>query len=213
MTPLAEVAYQKITEKIIEGKYLPGDMLSENELAKELGMSRTPIRSAISKFEEQGILVSYKNKGILVKDLSRRDMLDGLELMNALVTYIFETRSLENLVIDSNKLQHHLECQKEAKANNDYISYIKNSHLFTKTILKSANNSAMLQILNNYLDTSILIAAINYNLNPQQTHYSAIKVNESLYQVINAGEYEKVKPLLIEHYNSVRLRSFNERRI
>ncbi|WP_208592208.1 GntR family transcriptional regulator [Gracilibacillus suaedae] len=210
---LAELAYQKITEKIIEGKYLPGDMLSENELAKELGMSRTPIRSAIAKLEDQGIFVSYKNKGILVKELSRKEMLDGLELTYALITYIFETRSTEHLVIDLEKLQHHLNCQKEAKANNDYISYVQHSHSFTKVILEAANNSSMLQIFNHHDDSSLLIAAINYNLNPQQSHYSAIPLNENLLQVIKAGEFDKVKKILMEHYENVRLRSFNERRI
>ncbi|UOQ83347.1 GntR family transcriptional regulator [Gracilibacillus salinarum] len=213
MTSLSELAYEKIKQKIVEGAYLPGDMLSENQLAKELGMSRTPIRSAISKLEEQGIFTSFKNKGILVKELARKDMLEMLELIYAMVVYTFETRNPDDLYVDTEALQHHLQIQKQAKADNDYTLYVIHSQLFIQTLIEAANNSAMVQLIAKNHETSYLVGVINYNLNPQQSHYSAVKVNEQLYEAVIHQQFDKIKSILINHHASVRLRSFNERRI
>src|SRR6516225_1215606 len=81
---LIDIAYTKIRQKIILGDFMLGTLLSENELANELNMSRTPIRTAISHLESEGFVVSLKNRGILVKEISVKEILDMIEVM---ITY------------------------------------------------------------------------------------------------------------------------------
>ena len=78
---LIDTAYTKIRQKIIHGDFMPGTLLSENELANELNMSRTPIRTAISHLESEGFVVSFKNRGTLVKEISFKEILDMIEVM------------------------------------------------------------------------------------------------------------------------------------
>ncbi len=58
---LEKKAYQELRKQIINAVYQPGTLLSENELADTLGMSRTPIRAAISLLETEGFLESVRD--------------------------------------------------------------------------------------------------------------------------------------------------------
>ncbi len=58
---LKQKAYNFILEKIINCDYSPNTMLNEEQLKLETGMSRTPIRDALSRLEQDG-LVSIKSK-------------------------------------------------------------------------------------------------------------------------------------------------------
>jgi DNA-binding GntR family transcriptional regulator len=53
---LRQRAYRRIRDKFLSGELVAGMTLSENQLAKELGMSRTPVREAIRQMEMEGLL-------------------------------------------------------------------------------------------------------------------------------------------------------------
>jgi DNA-binding GntR family transcriptional regulator len=55
------IAFQEIRELIVHGRLSPGTWLVEGDLAKKLGMSRTPIRSAIQWLQREGYVVEHKN--------------------------------------------------------------------------------------------------------------------------------------------------------
>ena len=77
---LAEVAYEKIKEAICEGKIVSGDILSENQLAHDLGMSRTPIREALRALASEDWLEIKNGVGAYVKPLSSKDIHDLYEV-------------------------------------------------------------------------------------------------------------------------------------
>lgn len=77
---LKEIAYDFIKEKIINCEYMPGDFLDEKLIVSEIGASRTPIREAINKLEQENLLTILPKKGILVTQLSYKDILDIYEL-------------------------------------------------------------------------------------------------------------------------------------
>lgn len=67
---LKEKAYQIIKEKIVSCEYPPNTFLNENILQKEIGVSRTPIRDAIGRLEQENLVKIIPKKGIVVSDLS-----------------------------------------------------------------------------------------------------------------------------------------------
>ena len=77
---LAEVAYEKIKEAICEGRIASGDLLSENQLAQDLGMSRTPIREALRALASEDWLEIKNGVGAYVKPLSAKDIHDLYEV-------------------------------------------------------------------------------------------------------------------------------------
>ena len=67
-------AYTAIREKIINCEYAPGTMLNESILTDELGFSRTPIRSALTRIEQEGFIEILPKRGIFVKNVSLNDV-------------------------------------------------------------------------------------------------------------------------------------------
>jgi DNA-binding GntR family transcriptional regulator len=72
-------AYEVAKERLLDGTWAPGALLSENELAKELGISRTPVREAFLQLEAEDFLDLYPRRGALVKPLSPSEADDVLE--------------------------------------------------------------------------------------------------------------------------------------
>ena len=76
MITLKEKAYNIIKENIITCKYAPGELLNETHLMEEVGASRTPIREALSKLEQEKLVKIFSKKGIMVSELSIKEIGD-----------------------------------------------------------------------------------------------------------------------------------------
>ncbi|MGI5888266.1 MAG: GntR family transcriptional regulator [Oscillospiraceae bacterium] len=72
---LKEVAYNELKERLIKCKYTPGSILNETQIGEEFGLSRTPVREAISRLEMEGYLKVLPKKGILVTEISLDDVI------------------------------------------------------------------------------------------------------------------------------------------
>jgi len=58
---------------IFEGTLQPGDRIVESRLARELGISQTPVREALRELEQMGLVVSYPNRGSSVRKVAPKD--------------------------------------------------------------------------------------------------------------------------------------------
>ena len=76
---LAEQVFERLETDILSGKYAPGEVLTELKLVGDLGVSRTPIREALHRLEQEHI-VEISQRGILVRGVSQRDLEDILEI-------------------------------------------------------------------------------------------------------------------------------------
>lgn len=75
----AERAYEHVKERLLDGRFPGGTLLSENELAQRLGVSRTPIRHAFLQLEAERLLELYPRRGALVVPISPSEAEDVLE--------------------------------------------------------------------------------------------------------------------------------------
>lgn len=64
--PAAETAYRHVKDALVAGRLAPGEMLSEGDVAAELGMSRTPVREAFLRLSAEGWLRLFPRRGALV---------------------------------------------------------------------------------------------------------------------------------------------------
>ncbi|MCI8422140.1 MAG: GntR family transcriptional regulator [Lawsonibacter sp.] len=67
-------AYHTIKQKIVTCEYAPRTLLNEELLREELHVSRTPIRDALSRLEQEGMITILPKKGIMISDLSIQDI-------------------------------------------------------------------------------------------------------------------------------------------
>ena len=73
---LEEMVYSRLEEEILSGELASGCALGEIALAKRLGVSRTPIRSAIHRLAEEGLVEVVPNKGATVIGINTADLVD-----------------------------------------------------------------------------------------------------------------------------------------
>lgn len=88
---LSDIAYNKIKDALCEGRIIPGDILSESQLAADMGMSRTPVREALRALASEGWLEIKNGVGTLVKSISSKDIEDLYEIRCLLETYAART--------------------------------------------------------------------------------------------------------------------------
>lgn len=74
----------RLREMIVGGELKPGTRIAELTLVERLGASRTPIRMALVRLQEEGLLAPLPNGGFTVKDFSEADIHDAIELRGTL---------------------------------------------------------------------------------------------------------------------------------
>ena len=72
---LAEQVFDRLEREILTGKYQRGECLTEMKLVSDLGVSRTPVREALHRLEQEH-LVDISPKGILVLGVTQQDLED-----------------------------------------------------------------------------------------------------------------------------------------
>jgi len=68
------MAFSAIRQAILSGNLKPGDRLLEAEIARQMGISRAPVREAIRQLASEGLVVSYAHRGTFVAELSPDDL-------------------------------------------------------------------------------------------------------------------------------------------
>lgn len=81
---LSEIAYNYISKKLISSEWGPGTKISEPTLAAECGISRTPVRQAIQKMVQEGLLYQIPASGTYVAKMNRRQLIDVYDIRVAI---------------------------------------------------------------------------------------------------------------------------------
>jgi DNA-binding GntR family transcriptional regulator len=75
--PLKEEIYDALHRQIIAGKYAPGDWLRQEDIAGQMGVSMTPVREALDLLVAKGIAERVPYRGVRVRDLSAKDVVEA----------------------------------------------------------------------------------------------------------------------------------------
>ncbi len=144
---LADQVFEHLETDILSGKYQRGDVLTENRLCEILGVSRTPIREALRRLQQEHLIVET-GKGSLVLGISEEDLRD-IYIIREQLEGLAAKMAAETADEDSvNELKSALELQEFylAKQNSDQIRLMDNrfheilykisgSHVFYNTLL------------------------------------------------------------------------------
>jgi DNA-binding GntR family transcriptional regulator len=79
-----EAAYGAIKARILDGEYAPGSQVLEQEIAAALGLSRTPVREALVRLQQEGLLEIVPRHGVRISVLSPADMREIYEVLVSL---------------------------------------------------------------------------------------------------------------------------------
>ena len=83
-SPLRDQIYQLVRTLIIIGQLRPGQSVNEVEIAEQLGVSRTPVREAVKRLSDEGLINVYAQTGTFVAKISRAALEEAYVIRNAL---------------------------------------------------------------------------------------------------------------------------------
>jgi DNA-binding GntR family transcriptional regulator len=81
---LRDQAYRVLRDAIVSGELAPGSVIRDIELAERVGLSRTPVREALARLDDDGLVESKPHSWTRVTPLVRRDVLDALVVVRAM---------------------------------------------------------------------------------------------------------------------------------
>ena len=153
---MAVHAYAAIKKRILDFRYVPGERLSEAQLAKELGLGRSPIRTALAKLKSDGWIAVSPQSGTYVKSLSDAEIADLVDLRLLLETHVTELAAQRIGEEELRRLRRAFVafCPRgvanlSERAFDDFNEF---DALFHATLYRAAGNALITEILANLLD-------------------------------------------------------------
>ncbi|MGC3953211.1 MAG: GntR family transcriptional regulator [Propionicimonas sp.] len=141
----ADLAYTTILEAILSGEYAPGVMLAETTLGAELGVSRTPIRSALTRLQDEGWITIYPKRGALVRGMTDREIADLIDARLILESVSVRRADRAVLSVLAARLENEVELHREHLARRDLRSFIESTIAFHRSFVQAAGNSVLLE--------------------------------------------------------------------
>ena len=145
-----------IRQAIIDGRVMPGQRLKEEELAQQLGISRTPVREALLILQTEGLVESSPNRGATVRSYELSDLEDMYEL-RALLEGNAARRAATR--IDADALQRlHESCARFEKlvAGSNVNELVAENALFHDTILTAADSERLAGMVRQVIATPLV---------------------------------------------------------
>ncbi|MDR4534518.1 GntR family transcriptional regulator [Glutamicibacter sp. PS] len=148
----SERAYLLIRDGVLEGTYAPGTMVGEASLAKEFSLSRTPVRLALGRLQQEGWIEIFPKRGALVKGLSERQI---AELAN--MRWLLESTSVADAPgAECQRMAQRqlasIEAQQEAFAQGDLRQFVNLTIAFHRRFVEVSGNGIRLELYDRLAD-------------------------------------------------------------
>lgn len=135
-------AYQQIKQMFLECHYAPESMLSENEIATTLGMSRTPVREALQMLQSEGFVNIFPKRGVMFRGISVTSAREILDMRAAIEGYA--TASCIPLTkVQLAELEEMLASQRQCCEIGDVSTYLHYDVLYHNYFVELYGNSLL----------------------------------------------------------------------
>lgn len=148
-------AYHALRLSIHKGELKPGTRLREVELAERLGFSRTPIREALSRLENEGLITNDALNGLIVTQLDYQ-MVDELYAMREVLEGTAAKLAAENATTTEISILEKILAQ-DQNCLDDPIKLAANNRIFHEMLYQCAHNRYLLKMANSLQETMSLL--------------------------------------------------------
>jgi DNA-binding GntR family transcriptional regulator len=150
----AEAAYTTLREAILVGHLRPGERLAEEPLAREFGVSRTPVREAICRLEAEHFAMRQERRGLVVKSIPEAQVLEVFTVC-ATLDELVARLAAEQATMPERARLHWINDQIEAtmqQAGHNNIRHLTME--FHEAFCEAAHNSTLLQMVRQLQDSA-----------------------------------------------------------
>ena len=204
---LREQIEREIRSAIMEGRYEPGERMVESAIAVDMGVSRAPVREALSALEREGLVVNIPRRGCFVVDFTERDI-EEIYSMRLLLEIGALERGIERISKDDiANMQNLINDLRKASLQGDELETILSLDLYFHDYLCSLADHHRLYAAwkTIRLQTQMLMGYISntYASNPQEPSIW----HQSILDALKEKDIEAAKTILTEHIRDAKLRA------
>jgi DNA-binding GntR family transcriptional regulator len=198
---MQNIAFQTIKQAIMRKEFLPGTIYSEQAVAKEMGMSKTPVHQALLDLENKGFVSLLPRKGFKVNVLSAKNIRNMFEMRRVLeravilkITPRLSTESIEDLE----------KILEDIKQTVDPFDFQKHDRAFHRYMASLSNNTYIINALNTVWDLSDWVGASI--LRKRGGYDQAANEHRIILEFLTAGNSEKAAAAMERHLISTESR-------
>jgi DNA-binding GntR family transcriptional regulator len=199
MSRASEQAYAKIRAHLLSGILKPSEQLTEDQLAQITGVSRTPVREAVRRLEDELLLVRSESKRLFVADWSRDDIEEMFTLRQMLECHAAERaarRMTRGQVAQMDAINAELKAAIEQPAP-DVGRFLEANRSFHEAIIEAADSPRLGQMLAKLVEAPVVLrTARTYSL--EDLHQSA-RDHDELIAAFAARDPDWARAVMASH--------------
>ncbi len=194
---LSERVAAHLLSELVGGRLRQGDRINEVMVARNLGISRNPVREGMKRLEERGFLVTVPYKGMFVRSFSRQDVDDIFEFRKMIESFAIE-RALKRMgKADLATLSDLVDHMVAAAKRNDIQEMIEYDLQFHETILELGGNERAKRAFQALCcEVKILIAFVDYTFDDL---VGAVADHIPVLEALKTGDVDRSVAALLEH--------------
>lgn len=192
--------YSRLHEGIVNGKYPPGESLVETTLAAQFGISRTPVREALRRLEQDG-LVERGSRGMQVSRRSPEQILEIYEVRIILETAAARSAAEKRTPLDLMRLEQIHEAMLAASPD-DPDNLATTNRKFHEVLWAMSHNSTLIDLLKRL--HSHLIRYPQTTLSYKNRYQKVLEDHGRLIEAIKNGDSEQAAEIAEQHMTGAR---------
>jgi DNA-binding GntR family transcriptional regulator len=201
--PLKEDIFDVLHEKIISGTYKPGHWLRQEDIAKQLGVSMTPVREALDLLVSTGLAERVPYRGVRVREMSTKDVAEAYGLRLILEALIAREAAKNITPEQISKLARMLDEMKKHDSLNAVPSERQMSREFHATIAEASKNDLLIKlyavVTNAFPDWLLYEALFRYPELLADSMASTYQEHVAIVDALKKGDSDRTVQKSIEH--------------
>lgn len=190
---LTALAYLQVKQFILEGALKEGSKLTEESLAKQLGISKSPVREALNRLESEGLVSIEPRRGAFVRTFSLQEACDLFDVRLVLEVHAVGSADVTPaLLLD---LAGSIERTRTNLAVENVTVHIEEDIYFHSAIAKATGNQELCRILKNINQKSVLCRSKTFPLSGNM----APDGHHRVYSALNEGNRAFAMEAMREH--------------
>lgn len=195
-------AHAEIRGAIIEGRYEPGVMLSESELAGALGVSRTPVRTALARLQDEGWVTIYSKRGALVRGLSAEELHHSADVRQTLQIIGVERAGEEDRAAVRPRLEEMLVKQERALEDGPFDTFVDFAIRFHRVFVELAGNPLFTDFYDKLRDRQAMMLLRSESVVVERAS-EVVEEHRELMELAMAGEVVAFAETLRQHRDEI----------
>jgi len=147
----SNAAYAILKQRIMTGEFSPSDTLREIDIAKQMNMSRTPVREAVKRLEDEGMLTRVPRKGLTVTTLDQTSI---TELYGFREILECGAARLAARYADDMEIENMRAILEESRSHGDPV---RSNYEFHQALYAASHNQFLVKAMNSLIDSTALL--------------------------------------------------------